>query len=78
LGTEGFFIVRERFMEQKQDTCPYCGGTELMKGKQFSQGCVFPYEKKTMWGTQHDLVHLICRGCGTVVRSYIEHPEQFH
>ena len=61
-------------MEQMQQPCPYCGGREFVKGKQAGHGSVIPYRGVLMLGSQK-LVHLICRGCGTVARSYIENPQ---
>jgi len=63
-------------MEHKQESCPYCGGSELVKGKQNGYGAVFPYHRITSFSAQK-LVHLICKNCGTVVRSYIEDPQDF-
>lgn len=64
-------------MEEKRDVCPYCGGTELAKGIQSGHGGVLPMGRLTVFSQQR-LIHLICRRCGTVVRSYIENPEDFH
>jgi len=63
-------------MEHKEDVCPYCGGTELVKGKQNGQGMILPYRRISMFSAQK-LVHLVCKNCGTVVRSYIENPQDF-
>lgn len=61
-------------MERKQDICPYCGGTEMGKGKQFYQGAVYRYDAITLLKGR-PLIHIICKSCGTVVRSYVDDPE---
>ena len=60
-------------MEQKKDICPYCGGTETIIGKQYSQGAVFRPKAMFMRGGT-PLIHIICRECGTVIRSCVESP----
>lgn len=64
-------------MEFKPDVCPQCGGTDLIKGKQTAHGSVVPYNSITFLKSR-SLIHLICRRCGTVVRSYIEDPRDFN
>ena len=61
-------------MERKQDICPYCGSEETVTGKQTGQGCVVPENGMTFFfNTQ--MIHVICRSCGTVIRSYVKDPE---
>lgn len=50
----------------KDEKCPYCGGTEFIRAESnaFTTLCGQP------------LRHVICRRCGSVVRSYIENPEK--
>lgn len=61
-----------------QLTCAYCGGTDFIACKQ-TQGyaSVIPAHQKTTFNGQI-LYHDICKNCGTVARSYIEHPEKLN
>lgn len=54
-------------------TCPYCGSTEFVVGK----------ENKTYGGisksgnfTGQPICHDICKNCGTIVRSFVENPSK--
>lgn len=54
--------------------CPYCGGTEFGRGKQRG------YAKLVTGALDlagDNLNHIICMNCGSVVRSYVEHPDKF-
>lgn len=56
------------------DKCPYCGCTELGSGKQNS------YANITVDGhlfKSSEVSHIICTRCGSIVHSYVEHPERF-
>lgn len=55
------------------DRCPYCGGSEFITGKQ--DGYAVVYGVDTFWNGQV-LYHVICRSCGSVVRSYVKKPER--
>ena len=60
-------------MELKQDICPHCGGTETVTGKQHREGGICP--ANSLFGFRNvPLYHVICRNCGTVIRSYVENP----
>ncbi|NBI10069.1 hypothetical protein D1641_08555 [Colidextribacter sp. OB.20] len=61
-------------MEQKQEVCPHCGGTKLVAGVQQQQGRVWPYPARGL-NLGQELIHIICKSCGTVVRSYVDYPE---
>lgn len=61
-------------MEQKQDVCPRCGGTDMVMGVQQQQGRVWPCPARGLHFGQ-ELIHVICKNCGTVVRSCVDHPE---
>ena len=61
-------------MENKREICPYCGGTELVRGQQSGYAVVVRCKGLS---NGRKLIHLICRQCGTVVRSYVEDPEYF-
>ena len=61
-------------MEHKQEICPHCGGTEMVKGTQRQHAKVFSYTVRPLEHGQ-ELIHIICKNCGTVVRSYVDYPE---
>lgn len=55
-----------------QLTCPYCNNTTFVTGR----------ENKTYGGigksgnfSNQPICHDICENCGTIVRTYVEHPE---
>lgn len=54
--------------------CPYCGNREFTKGMQSHQGSVYYPDKIITSG--HSVHHIICTRCGSIVRSYVYHPEQ--
>ena len=57
-------------------TCPYCGGTETIIGKQaYGYASVTLASSKWLFRGQI-LYHEICKNCGTVVRSYVEDPQK--
>lgn len=51
--------------------CPFCGGTEFVYGYQAGYGAVTGNMLTGQW-----LRHIICRNCGSVVHSYVDHPEK--
>ncbi len=53
-------------------SCPYCGGTEVIESKASSYGAITAVDN--MWGGIV-LYHSVCRGCGSVIRSYVKEPE---
>ena len=53
--------------------CPFCGGTEFVKGYQGGYGAVAGI---TGLLTGQWLYHVICRNCGSVVHSYVDNPEK--
>ena len=61
-------------MEMRKEQCPWCGGEDLTRDKQAGYGQVFP-EKSILRLDGKTLIHVICRRCGTVVRSYVEDPD---
>ena len=63
-------------MEQKKDICPHCGGTHTTLGKQNGHGSIMPLRSLISLDGQR-LIHVICLDCGTVIRSYIEHPQDW-
>ena len=61
-------------MENRKERCPWCGGEDLTRYKQSGYGQVFPENTLLRLGGRN-LIHVICRRCGTVVRSYVEYPD---
>lgn len=51
--------------------CPFCGGIEFIEARQAAPETYVTAQ--TLFGQQ--LYHTICRNCGSVVRSYVENPE---
>ena len=62
-------------MEQKKDICPHCGSLETVSGKQTTDGSVIRTDSKPMFYGL-DLYHVICKKCGTVIRSYVLEPKK--
>ena len=59
--------------EQKQYVCPWCGGKDVVEGIQSTYAKVQPNKALTLKG--ENLIHAICKNCGTAVRSYVENPQ---
>lgn len=57
----------------RDERCPYCGGSEFIKAFQGGHGAIYGYENQ--WGAGQPLRYVICRSCGSVVRSYVDNPE---
>lgn len=57
----------------KVNQCPYCGGTEFVKGVQQYRGSILG-ENELAAG--QPLRHVICLRCGCVVLSYVAKPEK--
>ena len=53
------------------EPCRFCGNTEFVHGVQSFQGAV----NGDGLGAEI-LHHIICRKCGSVVRSYVDNPEK--
>ena len=51
--------------------CPFCGYTEFLEARQINAEAYISGE--AIFGQQ--LNHIICRHCGSVVRSYVKDPE---
>lgn len=58
-------------MEIRVDECPFCNGTEFIRGKQENYAVVNGEGLHSS-----SLNHIICRKCGSVVRSYVDNPEK--
>ena len=57
--------------------CPYCEGTDLFCAKQGGYGAVYVRQPVFKY-RQAELSHVICKRCGTVVRSFLENPEELY
>ena len=53
--------------------CPYCGGEEMIEAFQSCYGAVIATSNVLGGRT---LYHMICRNCGSVVRSFVKEPEK--
>lgn len=56
--------------------CSWCGGEEVVYGVQADRGKVRPAQRTTFDEGQV-LIHVVCKSCGTVLRSYVKNPEKF-
>ena len=59
---------------QEKYKCPWCGSDKMVYGVQTDRGRVKPAKKVTL-SAGENVIHVICKECGTIVRSYVEHPE---
>lgn len=59
----------------KKYICPWCGSEEITYGVQNGAADVRP--AKPIAIARENLIHVICKKCGTVIRSYIEKPQKF-
>ncbi|WP_010233549.1 hypothetical protein [Clostridium arbusti] len=55
--------------------CPICGCKEIGKGKQISQGKMFPIDKTFSMGSE--IVSDICTKCGYILSMRVANPEKF-
>ena len=53
------------------ERCPFCGYAEFIEARQVRAEAYVSGE--SLMG--QELKHLICRQCGSVVRSFVEDPE---
>lgn len=56
----------------KIDNCPFCGGEEFIDCKLSSYGGVYISRKMR----DVSLNAIVCRDCGSVVRTYCKEPEK--
>ncbi|MBR5723114.1 MAG: hypothetical protein IKX57_05745 [Oscillospiraceae bacterium] len=54
--------------------CPFCGGTDLVKGWQYGSGKLFADGCLVQGG--QEIYHIVCKDCGSIVRSYVHYPEK--
>lgn len=59
----------------KKYVCPWCGSEEVTYGVQNGEANVRP--AKPFTSTKVKLIHVICKKCGTIIRSYVEEPNKF-
>jgi transcription elongation factor Elf1 len=57
-------------MENNDKSCPLCGNNKLVECVQLLQGSLYPTLKAP--GNSQPLYHLVCKECGTVVRSFVK------
>ena len=57
--------------------CPWCGCEEVVHGVQADRGKVRP-ASRTTFDEGQVLIYVICKSCGTVIRSYVKNPEKFN
>ncbi len=57
-------------MENNDKKCPFCGNNELVECVQVLQGALSPTLKAP--SCSQPLYHLVCKKCGTVVRSFVK------
>ena len=62
------------FMDIKLTECPFCHGSEFIEGRQ-GGGYAQLHSCVNGWYSG-ELHHVICRRCGSVVRSYVKDPEK--
>ena len=60
---------------QEKYKCPWCGSDKMVYGVQTDRGRVNPAKKVTL-SAGENVIHVICKECGTIVRSYVQHPEK--
>lgn len=53
--------------------CPYCGRSEIIEAIQTGYGAISAVSNK-IGGCA--LYHSVCRGCGSIIRSYVLDPEK--
>lgn len=59
--------------EQKLYVCPWCGGKDVVEGIQSTYAKVQPNKALILKG--ENLIHVICKNCGTVVCFYYKKPQ---
>ncbi len=61
--------MKDEFVE----SCPYCSGREFASGVQSGYSQILGENR--IFGAQ-TLYHVVCLGCGSVVRSYVKKPKK--
>ena len=57
------------------EECPYCGSKMLAYGYQTENACAYTDVRGGVFGSQ--IVHTICKDCGSIVHSSVLRPEIF-
>ena len=53
------------------ERCPFCGQSEFILARQYAPEAYV--SGQALFG--QELKHVVCRSCGSVVRSYVANPE---
>lgn len=57
-------------------TCPWCGCKEMVYGKQDASASIKPLKTDFPVGLKmQTITHIICKQCGTIIRSYVENTD---
>lgn len=59
---------------QNYEICPHCHGRNFVLAQQTADGTLACQEIVTLEPGR--LYHLVCLGCGTIVRTFVEDPAQ--
>ena len=62
-------------VKKVKQPCPYCGGTEFVRGVRSSAFGLVANPKHPM-GAMYPIQFQICKRCGSIVREFIAHPEE--
>ena len=66
----------------KELRCPFCGGTQFVKGLQISNsfggGAQFlrVVHPRKLLRRSVPVIDVFCRNCGSLVRQYVQRPEE--
>ena len=58
-------------MQVTIERCPFCGENEFILARQYAPEAYI--SGQALFG--QELKHVVCRSCGSVVRSYVANPE---
>lgn len=67
-------LIQPEETDEYVKVCPFCGGREIIIAYQSSYAAVTALSHKL--GLGRELYHSVCRGCGTVLRSFVKEPEK--
>ena len=59
-------------MKLNMERCPFCGYSEFIEARQYAPEAYV--SAQALFG--QELKYVICRHCGSVVRTYVEDPEK--
>ena len=62
-------------MELRKDVCPYCGGTETVIAKHTENDRLVPRNAVIIPRYAKTILNVVCLNCGTIIRRYVENPE---